>query len=101
MLYGVLARVAPSPVVELNRAVAVAEAEGAAAGLAIVDGIVAGGSLDGYHLLHATRADLLRRLGRDDEALRAYETAAELATTAAERAFLVARADDLRRTKSN
>ena len=101
VLYGVLARVAPSPVVELNRAVAVAEAEGAAAGLAIVDGIVAGGSLDGYHLLHATRADLLRRLDRAHEALRAYETAAELATTAAERAFLVARADDLRRTKSN
>jgi RNA polymerase sigma-70 factor (ECF subfamily) len=84
-LYGELSRVSPSPVVELNRAVAVAMAEGPDQGLAIVDEIQ---DLDGYHLLHATRADLLRRLERREEARAAYTRALELGGTDAERAFL-------------
>ena len=68
VLYAELARVAPSPVVELNRAVAVAMADGIPAGLALVDELAASGQLDGYHLLPATRADLLRRAGRWREA---------------------------------
>jgi RNA polymerase sigma-70 factor (ECF subfamily) len=90
-LYGELARVAPSPVVELNRAVAVANSDGAVAGLALVDALVAGGRLAGYYLLPATRADLLRRLGRDGEARVEYEAALILAPTEAERRFLAAR----------
>ncbi|MCM3781301.1 RNA polymerase sigma factor [Microbacterium hydrocarbonoxydans] len=86
-LYGRLARVAPSPVVELNRAIAVSFAEGPDAGLAVVDAID-GGALDGYHLLHATIADLQRRAGRDAEALGQYQRAVELAPTEAERRFL-------------
>ena len=83
-LYDQLLAMAPSPVVALNRAVAVAELRGPEAGLAIVDAL----SLDGYHLFHSTRADLLRRLDRVDEARAAYERALSLATNAAERAFL-------------
>ena len=79
VLYAELARVAPSPVVELNRAVAVAMADGIPAGLALVDELEASGRLDGYHLLPATRADLLRRAGRVAEARTAYEQALELA----------------------
>src|SRR5439155_22232407 len=86
-LYGVLARVQPSPVVELNRAVAVAMADGPSVGLARVERLAANGELDGYHLLHATRADLLRRLGRFGEAVAAYERALALATNPVERAF--------------
>ena len=78
----------PSPVVELNRAVAVAMADGPEAGLALVDALDASGALDGYHLLPATRADLLRRLGRHDEAAAAYRDALALATTDAERRYL-------------
>jgi predicted RNA polymerase sigma factor len=78
-LYAALARVAPSPVVELNRAVAVARAEGPAAGLAIVDAVRDAPALRDYGLLHAARADLLRRLGRRDEARAEYERAAALA----------------------
>jgi RNA polymerase sigma-70 factor (ECF subfamily) len=85
MLYGALAVLTPSPVVELNRAVAVAMAEGPERGLELVDRI---GGLDGYHLLHATRADLLRRLDRKFEAEAAYRQALELATNETERAFL-------------
>ena len=88
-LYIELARVAPSPVVELNRAVAVAEVAGPAVALAIVDGVAA--ALDRSHLLHATRADLLRRLGRFDEAATAYRRALDLAGTHAERTFLRSR----------
>ena len=84
LLYGELARLQPSPVVELNRAVAVAMAEGPDAGLALLDGL----PLDRYHLFHSARADLLRRSGRPDEARVAYERARELATNPAERAFL-------------
>ena len=78
---------APSPVVALNRAVAVAEVEGPAAALALVDGLDRGG-LGGYHLLHAIRADLLRRLGRVGEAAEAYDAAIARTDNAAERAFL-------------
>jgi len=87
-LYGVLARVQPSPVVELNRAVAVAQAEGPQAGLALLDALAAGGTLAGYHLLPAARADLLRRLGRRSEAAAAYRRALALAGNPAERRFL-------------
>jgi RNA polymerase sigma-70 factor (ECF subfamily) len=83
-LYDQLMAVAPSPVVALNRAVAVAEVEGPEAGLVLVDGL----ALDGYHLFHAIRADLLRRLGREAEAARAYEAAIALTENAAERGFL-------------
>jgi RNA polymerase sigma-70 factor (ECF subfamily) len=89
-LYGELARLTGSAVVELNRAVAVAEAEGPAAGLALVESVAnaAGASLDGYHYLYATRAELLRRLGRDEEAREADRRALELVEDAAERRLL-------------
>jgi RNA polymerase sigma-70 factor (ECF subfamily) len=90
-LYGQLARLTPSPVVELNRAVAVGMADGPAAGLALVDGLAASGALAGYHLLPATRADLLRRLGRNDEAAHAYRSALTLAGTRAEQRYLARR----------
>ena len=84
-LYTELSRVEPSPVVELNRAVAVAMADGPERGLELIERIAA---LDRYHLLHAARADLLRRLGRSREAAAAYTRAMELATEATERRFL-------------
>jgi RNA polymerase sigma-70 factor (ECF subfamily) len=87
-LYDALLRLAPSPVVELNRAVAVAMTRGPAAGLAIVDRLVADGTLADYHLLHAARADLLRRLDRRSEAAEAYRRAAALTANRAEQAFL-------------
>jgi RNA polymerase sigma-70 factor, ECF subfamily len=83
-LYDQLMAIAPSPVVALNRAVAVAEVDGPAAALALVDGL----DLGAFHLFHAIRADLLRRLGRRAEAALAYEAAIGLAENAAERAFL-------------
>jgi RNA polymerase sigma-70 factor (ECF subfamily) len=87
-LYGTLVRMTGSRVVELNRAVAVAMDEGPEAGLSIVDAIE---GLDEYHLLHATRADLLRRLGRPDEAADAYRQALSLTTSDAERRYLTRR----------
>jgi RNA polymerase sigma-70 factor, ECF subfamily len=87
-LYSVLERVQPSPVVALNRAVAVAMAEGPKAGLAIIEELAASGDLDNYHLLHASRADLLRRLGSTAEAARSDSRALELATHESERRFL-------------
>jgi RNA polymerase sigma-70 factor (ECF subfamily) len=87
-LYSVLVRLNPSPVVELNRAVAVAMADGAAAGLVLVDRLVSVGALPGYHLLPATRADLLRRLGRHSEAAEAYREALRLVGNDADRRFL-------------
>ena len=90
-LYGELSKFVPSPVVALNRAVAVAMAEGPAAGLALVDGLAASGELAGYHLLPATRADLLRRLSRHAEAADAYRTAIELATSEPEKRYLTGR----------
>jgi RNA polymerase sigma-70 factor, ECF subfamily len=93
-LYERLAAFERSPVVELNRAVAVAMAEGPQAGLELIEPLE-GGRLEGYHLLHATRADLLRRLGRDDEAAAAYRRAHELAANPTERAFLERRLAEL------
>ena len=90
-LYDLLTSVNPTPVVALNRAVAVAMAEGPELGLALIDDLAADGTLDGYHLLHAARADLLRRLGRYEEAAAAYRRALELATSPVERAFLEGR----------
>jgi RNA polymerase sigma-70 factor, ECF subfamily len=87
-LYDVLERVQPSPVVSLNRAVAVAMAEGPRRGLALLDRLAAAGDLDGYHLLHAARADLLRRVGSSAEAVRSYARALALATNSSERRFL-------------
>jgi RNA polymerase sigma-70 factor, ECF subfamily len=92
VIYGELAREDPSPIVELNRAVAVAMANGAADGLDLIEQIP---GLDGYHLLHAARADLLRRLGRTGEAAAAYAQALELATNPAERDFLERRLAEL------
>jgi RNA polymerase sigma-70 factor (ECF subfamily) len=83
-LYDQLLALAPTPVVALNRAIAIGEVQGPAAALALVDEL----DLDGYHAFHATRADLLRRSGRDKEAAAAYERAAALAPTDAEREFL-------------
>ncbi|GAA3294899.1 RNA polymerase sigma factor [Dactylosporangium vinaceum] len=91
-LYDLLVRLDPSPIVRLNRAVALAELDGPHVALAAVDGL----PLDGYHLFHATRADLLRRLGRDDEARAAYDRAIALAANSAERVYLTQRRDGLR-----
>ncbi|MEA5361218.1 RNA polymerase sigma factor [Amycolatopsis sp., V23-08] len=88
-LYRELRKFVPSAVVELNRAVAVGMADGPLAGLALLDELA--GPLEGYHLLPATRADFLRRLGRHAEAAQWYATARELATTAAERSYLTRR----------
>jgi RNA polymerase sigma-70 factor (ECF subfamily) len=87
-LYGALTRLDPSPIVELNRAVAVGMALAPADGLAIIEAIVAAGQLDQYHLLHAARADLLRRDGRFPDAAVAYRTALGLSTNAVEQAYL-------------
>ncbi|CRK50937.1 conserved hypothetical protein [Rhodococcus sp. RD6.2] len=96
LLYEALGRLAPSPVVELNRAAAVAMAEGPAAALEIVDGLVAGGALAGYRFLPATRAELLVRLGRTDEARAEFEAAARLTGNERERRLLLERAADSR-----
>jgi RNA polymerase sigma-70 factor (ECF subfamily) len=94
-LYGVLAQVDPSPVVELNRAVAVAMRDGPSAGLALIDAILARGDLEGYHLAHAARADLCRRLGRTEEARASYQRALGLTRQEPERRFLERRLDEL------
>jgi RNA polymerase sigma-70 factor, ECF subfamily len=88
-LYDVLSRLDPSPVVALNRAVAVAMRDGPEAGLALVDSLL--GELDSYHLAHAARADLCRRLGRKDEAIASYEKALALSRQEPERRFLAGR----------
>lgn len=87
-LYDVLERLQPSPIVSLNRAVAVAMAEGPRPALALIDKLAATGELDGYHLLHATRADLLRRLGMSADAAASYERALALVSNKSERRFL-------------
>jgi len=97
-LYDVLLRTDPSPVVELNRAAAVAMSEGPAAGLALIDSILVRGDLVDYHLAHAARGDLCRRLGRVDEAIASYETAIRLTTQTAERDFMARRLEELRLT---
>ncbi|MET7369592.1 RNA polymerase sigma factor [Streptomyces sp. NPDC005566] len=96
-LYGHLVKVAPSPVVELNRAVAVSMAEGPAAGLALADALAQDPALASYHLLPSVRGDLLRRLGRTEEARAAFVLAAGLTRNARERAMLLARAESVSR----
>jgi RNA polymerase sigma-70 factor (ECF subfamily) len=96
LLYRELMAFAPSPVVELNQAVAVAMTDGPALGLAMVDALAAEGRLHDYVYLHATRADLLRRLGRRSEAAEAYEQALHLSTNATERRFLERRLAETR-----
>ena len=95
-LYNLLERVQPSPVVSLNRAVALAMAEGPQPGLALIDKLVAGNDLENYHLLHAARADLLRRLGSRAEAAHSYERALALVTNDSERRFLERRLQEVR-----
>ncbi|MEV6374880.1 RNA polymerase sigma factor [Micromonospora musae] len=92
-LYGRLVLLDPSPIVRLNRAVAVAEVDGPGVGLAEIDRLA--GALDGYHAFHAARADLLRRLGRGGESRAAYDRAIGLAGNSAERAYLTRRRDQL------
>ena len=94
-LYALLEHVQPSPVVSLNRAAAVAMVDGPRAGLALIDALAATGELDRYHLLHAARADLLRRLGASVEAAQSYARALMLVTNDAERRFLERRLSEL------
>jgi len=94
-LYDVLERVDPTPVVELNRAVAVAMRDGPAAGLAIIDALLARGDLDDYHLAHSARADLCRRVGRTADARRSYQRALDLTRKEPERRFLERRLHEL------
>ena len=94
--YDVLLRAEPSPVVELNRAVAVAMRDGPSAGLALIDAILARGDLENYHLAHAARADLCRRLGRTSEARASYERALALTRQEPERRFLERRLAELK-----
>ena len=96
-LYDALMRLAPSPIVELNRSVAVAMAFGPAAGLAIVDRLRSEPALKTYHLLPSVRGDLLKKLGRLDEARTELERAASLTRNARERALLLEKAAELRR----
>ncbi|MEP2588015.1 MAG: RNA polymerase subunit sigma-24, partial [Marinobacter sp.] len=86
--YDVLLRAGPSPVIALNRAVAVAMRDGPEAGLALIDGLLADGGLDGYYLAQAARADLCRRAGRIEEARAAYRAALALCQKGAQRSFL-------------
>jgi RNA polymerase sigma-70 factor (ECF subfamily) len=92
LLYGQLRRIQPSPVIELNRAIAVAMDQGPEAGLALIDAI---DGLDRYAPFHVSRADLLQRLGRDEEAVDAYRRGLELSTNPVQRAFLERRAEEL------
>jgi RNA polymerase sigma-70 factor (ECF subfamily) len=87
-LYDLLERQQPSPIVSLNRAVAVAMVDGPQSALALIDSLATSGDLDSYHLLHSARADLLRRLGRNAEAAKSYERALSLVTNDSERRFL-------------
>ena len=96
-LYDLLLNMEPSPVIELNRAVALAMRDGPAAGLAIIDAILARGELGDYRLTHAARADLCRRLGRGEEARAAYQRSLELTRTEPERRFLERRLEELKK----
>jgi RNA polymerase sigma-70 factor (ECF subfamily) len=98
-LYRALYALTPTPVVELNLAAAIAMADGPAVGLAMMDGLAAGGELDAYPYLHSARADLLRRLARWSEAEAAYRRALELTTNAPERAFLEGRIREVDRRR--
>jgi RNA polymerase sigma-70 factor (ECF subfamily) len=95
-LYGLLERLQPSPVVSLNRAAAVAMVDGPGPALALIDALDAGGDLDNYHLLHAARAELLRRMGSLQEAEQAYRRALALVGNASERRFLERRLREVR-----
>ena len=95
-LYDLLAELMPSPIVSLNRAVAVAMARSPQPALELIDDLAASGELNEYHLLHAARADMLRRLGSNDEAAESYETALRLATNDSERRFLERRLKEVR-----
>jgi RNA polymerase sigma-70 factor (ECF subfamily) len=95
-LYDLLHQLLPSPVVALNRAVAIAMARGPKAGLIIIDELAAAGELEEYHLLHAARADMLRRLGVNSEAAESYELALKLVTNDSERRFLERRLREVR-----
>jgi RNA polymerase sigma-70 factor (ECF subfamily) len=95
-LYDLLAEAMPSPIVSLNRAVAVAMSQGPRAALELIDELTASGELDDYHLLHAARADMLRRLGANDEAAESYEAALGLVTNNSERRFLERRLREVR-----
>ena len=97
LLYGRLYEVMPTPVVALNRAVAVAMAQGPEAGLELVDDLEASGQLASYHLLYATRADLLRRLGRNADAAGAYRQAIDRAGSDTERRYLERRLGEVAR----
>lgn len=101
LLYDQLLRVQPSPVVELNRAVAVAMSEGSEQGLALIDDLLARGQLSQYHLAHSVRADLCRRLGRIPEARASYERALALARQESERRFLAGRLEQLESAPGN
>ncbi|MBI1246937.1 RNA polymerase subunit sigma-24 [bacterium] len=94
-LYDVLQQIEPSPVVSLNRAVAVAMRDGAEAGIALIDQILAEGSLADYHLVHAAKADLCRRIGRKEDAIQAYRRALSLVKQEPERRFLERRLSEL------
>jgi RNA polymerase sigma-70 factor, ECF subfamily len=94
-LYDVLAQVEPSPVIDLNRAVAIAMRDGPAAGIDLIDAILGRGELTEYHLAHAARADLCRRLGRSNDARASYERALALAKQEPERRFLLRRLQEL------
>src|SRR4029453_17968258 len=94
-LYNLLVRIDPSPVIQLNRAAAVAMREGPAAGLELIDALLATGDLDDYHLAHSARADLCRRLGRTADAKASYERALKLARQEPERRFLARRLREL------
>ena len=94
-LYDILERIQPSPVVSLNRAVAVAMVAGPEAALKLIEGIAAGKHLEDYHLLHAARADLLRRMGSREEAAKSYRRALELVTNESERRYLERRLEQV------
>ncbi|HYV61078.1 MAG TPA: RNA polymerase subunit sigma-24, partial [Bryobacteraceae bacterium] len=94
-LYDLLERLQPSPIVSLNRAVAVAMADGPANGLALIDALTAAGDIEDYHLLHAARADLLRRVGSRKEAAKSYTRALALVSNQSERRFLERRLREL------
>jgi RNA polymerase sigma-70 factor (ECF subfamily) len=96
-LYGALYKLAPSPVIELNRAAAIAMRDGPAAGLPLIDSLIERGELSGYHLAHSARADLCRRLGRYADSRKAYETALSLTRQGPERRFIQTRLKALSR----
>jgi len=98
-LYDQLERISPSPIISLNRAVAIAMSDGPEAALILIDSLEAAGELEDYHLLHAARADLLRRLGARAEAAKSYEQSLLLVTNESERRFLARRLSEVSKTK--